>query len=130
MFDKCDRASFDTLDKWKRDFIKHCDPKDPNEYPFIVLGNKCDLADDISVKTEAAKDWCVANGNMPYVETSAKDNVGVDEAFSILIKRALKNDQDHKLDLPNHIKITRNQNSDEKSGTDISKNIKKKKKCC
>lgn len=44
---------------------------------------------------------------MKYFATSAKDNIGVEDAFSVLINKALKADTTGKLNLPEHIKITR-----------------------
>ena len=79
---------------------------------------------------EEAKNWCRQNGDMRYVQTSAKNNVGCEEAFDVLIKQALKHDSTSKLNLPEHIKITRedrNGNKDSKN-TSGSKNSKKKKK--
>ena len=44
------------------------------------MGNKCDLKDGKKVKEEDIKDFCEKN-NIPYYETSAKDNINIDKAF-------------------------------------------------
>ena len=43
VFDLTNRASFDSLDKWKRNFITNGAPASPEKFPFIVVGNKKDL---------------------------------------------------------------------------------------
>ena len=39
---------------------------------------------------QMAQRWCKANGDIPYIETSAKENVSVDEAFMEMSKKAIK----------------------------------------
>ena len=132
VFDLTDRDSFENLSRWKRDFIKHCDPKDPNKYPFVVLGNKSDLKEDIAVNEDEVRKWWADNGDMEYVCTSAKDNIGVDVAFNKLIKQALENDTTGKLNLPEHIRISK-ANEDQRSGAttrDSQSRYKVKKKSC
>ena len=71
--------------------MEHAGPSDPDNFPFILMGNKVDKADDRKVEMGEAKEWTGANGNMPYFETSAMNNTSVDEAFVTLIKKALDN---------------------------------------
>jgi len=41
-FDLTNKASFDNLNKWKAGFLEHAGPSDPDNFPFILVGNKCD----------------------------------------------------------------------------------------
>jgi Ras-related protein Rab-7A len=61
-----------------------------------VLGNKIDVDGGSSrvVSDKKAADWCASNGNIPYFETSAKDDFNVDEAFLTIAKTALANEHE------------------------------------
>lgn len=39
---------------------------------------------------EAVQAWCRENGDIPYYETSALQNISVDNAFVDMVKLALK----------------------------------------
>lgn len=52
-----------------------------DNFPFVVIGNKSDLDDDREVKESKAEKWCNKMGGYEYIETSAKDNDNVEEAF-------------------------------------------------
>lgn len=42
VFDLTDPKTFETLDQWKTEFLNQLNPKDPDNFPFVILGNKCD----------------------------------------------------------------------------------------
>ena len=51
----------------------------PDTFPFMVVGNKLDLADEnrqVSYNTGAR--FCSENGGMTFLETSAKENKNVE----------------------------------------------------
>ena len=81
-----DVQSFQNLSMWKKEFLYYADVKDPENFPFVVLGNKIDVSDR-KVSPEEARRWCTENGNMPYYETSAKQALNVEQAFEAAIKR-------------------------------------------
>ncbi|XP_020244033.1 ras-related protein Rab7-like isoform X2 [Asparagus officinalis] len=91
--------SFETLDNWHDEFLKQANPSNPSTFPFILLGNKVDVDGGNSrvVSEKKAKEWCASRGNMPYFETSAKEDYNVDVAFQCVAKLALENDQDQDL---------------------------------
>jgi GTPase SAR1 family protein len=53
--------SFSRLSMWREEFLLHSCLPSADDVPFIVLGNKCDLVDNIRVSTEEAEAWCRAN---------------------------------------------------------------------
>lgn len=81
-----DSQSFQNIAMWKKEFLYYADVKDPDNFPFVVLGNKSDLASERKVSTDEAKDWCSKNGKLPHFETSAKDAINVDLAFAAAIR--------------------------------------------
>jgi Ras-related protein Rab-7A len=48
-------------------------PKDPENFPFFVFGNKIDRANERVVSNNKVDDWLKKNGDIPYEETSAKE---------------------------------------------------------
>ena len=82
-----DPQSFQNIAMWKKEFLYYADVKDPENFPFVVLGNKSDLLSERKVSLDEATVWCEQNAKLPHFETSAKDAVNVDLAFVAAIKR-------------------------------------------
>lgn len=43
VFDVSAPTSFKSLDSWRDEFLIQASPRDPDNFPFVVLGNKVDL---------------------------------------------------------------------------------------
>ncbi|KAL6502536.1 hypothetical protein OROHE_024541 [Orobanche hederae] len=84
--------SFDNLNNWREEFLIQASPSDPENFPFVVIGNKVDVDGGNSrvVSEKKARAWCASKGNIPYFETSAKEGINVEEAFQVIAKNALK----------------------------------------
>lgn len=54
----------------------------------VLIGNKTDLKNNRIVQKNTAMMWCKKNGNIPYFETSAKDNEGIEEIFNYIANKA------------------------------------------
>ncbi|XP_049849981.1 ras-like protein rasG [Schistocerca gregaria] len=63
--------------------------KDEERYPMIVLGNKCDLGNEREVSIQEGKDLA-SQLNVPFLETSAKACINVEEAFFELVREIRK----------------------------------------
>lgn len=67
---------------WRQNFLQKSMVKSPNTFPFMVLGNKLDLAESDQENREVSEtelnEYCEKNGVGAALETSAKDNVNVD----------------------------------------------------
>ncbi|OWM82274.1 hypothetical protein CDL15_Pgr001848 [Punica granatum] len=87
--------SFESLNNWHAEFLKQADPADSDTFPFILLGNKVDVDGGHSrvVSEKRAREWCASKRNLPYFETSAKENINVEEAFLCVAQIALSSDQ-------------------------------------
>nr|XP_027229449.1 ras-like protein [Penaeus vannamei] len=62
--------------------------KDADVVPMVLVGNKCDLqvrAMDMQQAREVAKNY-----DIPFIETSAKTRMGVDDAFYTLVREIRK----------------------------------------
>jgi len=77
--------SFEDIARY-REQIKRV--KDADEVPLVLVGNKCDLPTR-TVDCEQAKELAQAF-NIPFVETSAKTRMGVDDAFYTLVREIRK----------------------------------------
>lgn len=62
-----------------------------------MLGNKLDKESERKVKSTEAKAWCKEHGDMPYYETSAMQNISVEEAFVEMAKMAIKRESENQL---------------------------------
>jgi len=98
VFDMTEKKTFDNLDTWRQEFLVQSSPADHDTFPFVVLGNKCDLRDKRVVTAKSAEQYCkdkklvAKDTEKPwYFETSAKDSKNVNEAFTAVAQMALEN---------------------------------------
>ena len=106
VFDVVQPKTFDNLDSWRDEFLIQAGPSDPDNFPFIVLGNKVD-ADGRIVVQKRALAWCQSKGNIPYFETSAKEAINVEQAFQVIARSALKSEAEADIfDMPDTIDVT------------------------
>lgn len=86
VFDVTDASSFEKAKKWLFCVRRDADPG----CHIVVAGNKVDLGNARTVTTQAAANWAKDEG-VVYFETSAKENIGVEEMFSSIAKQLAKN---------------------------------------
>ena len=87
-YDVTNLSSFRNLDDWKNEFLIQSCANDPDNFPFIVIGNKTDLPNR-EVSSRRAQFWSDDNNALPHFETSAKEFININEAFKEIIRRAL-----------------------------------------
>lgn len=97
VFDLTSKKSFDNLDTWREEFLVQSGPTETDNFPFVVLGNKCDLKDTRVINNKNAIEYCKSkkimskDGETPmYYETSAKDSKDVTKAFTTVATLALE----------------------------------------
>ena len=83
VYDITNRKSFEDLNMWIDDINNATD-----KVSIILFGNKCDLQNRKISKEEAEK--FAKKNNIPYIETSAKLKLNINEAFSIVVNDAYK----------------------------------------
>ena len=122
-----DAQSFYNLETWRKEFLYYADVKDPEHFPFVLLGNKADLPTR-EVRLGEVESWCISNGSMPYFETSAKAATNVELAFISSVERLLK--LEHNLDkqMKPGANYTNAVNLNKQNG--VGKSAESKSNCC
>lgn len=70
--------------------MQKSEPKEPHTLPFLVLGNKSDIEEgQRKINKEEAAKYCAENGYIFY-ETSARDNINIEEAFRNLVVKVIE----------------------------------------
>ena len=116
IYDITNRDSFKNLENW----LKEIEGEASEKVLKILIGNKCDLEEDRDIKFEEGQAFANRNG-MQFMETSAKANTNINEAFEALAKLM--------------IKFTSENNIPQKKDTMVLKassgqDLKIKRKCC
>ena len=83
VFDVANKKSFNDLDMWLSEIKNVTD-----QVSIILFGNKCELTDREVTKKEAEK--FAKDHKIPYIETSAKLNLNIEQGFSIVVNDAYK----------------------------------------
>ena len=60
------------------------------DIPFVLIGNKLDLIEDVGevIDRDEARSFAEGEGSI-YIETSAKSGINVDESFTELTRRII-----------------------------------------
>ena len=85
VYDCSSRASFSHLNFWLNEVEKYCSNSDAVK---MLVANKID-SNDIQVTREEGERFAVEN-SMLFVETSAKTNSGIQQAFEELVLKCLE----------------------------------------
>jgi len=77
-------TSFEAMNKLRNTLIRTIEPDGPL-VPIILVGNKCDLEEDRVVQTEEGKRQAT-RWNIEFMESSARDNINVNEVFFKMVR--------------------------------------------
>ena len=105
VFDNTKKTTFESLPTWIKEVKEIKD-----NIPIVLFGNKCDLIENADVEKDEAEEFAKDN-NMEYFETSAKENINIENGFKSIIDKAYETAQ-------------------EEDGLDLKKTTKKKKSKC
>jgi Ras-related protein Rab-7A len=108
--DLTDEKSFEAIDNWRTEFLNQLSPKNPENYPFVLLCNKCDKIEERKVQEIKIKKYSETK-NIPYFEASAKNSRNVESAFEEVARLALKRNikEDDILFIPDRIVLKTNE---------------------
>jgi len=89
-------TTFEAVERWKKDLDSKVFLPDGSRIPTILLANKCDQVKNgvPSSDERFMNDYCQQNGFDGWFETSAKDNVNIDEAAKFLVNKIMEMDSE------------------------------------
>lgn len=90
------RNSFEEINQFHQQILR---VKDRDLFPVVVVANKCDLEYERQVGMNEGRDLA-RHFSCKFIETSAKQRINVDEAFSLLVREIRKFNRDQKTDRP------------------------------
>jgi len=96
VYDITRRETFDHLTEWLEDCRKYSNPN----MVVMLIGNKCDLEEKRQISREEGEKFAKQNG-LFFLETSAKTDQNVDEAFIATAKAIYEKAQKGELNLDN-----------------------------
>ena len=84
------RQSFDEIRVFEQQILR---VKDKDNFPMIMVGNKCDLESERQVSSEEGYRLAQSFG-CPFIETSAKARTNVDKSFYDLVREIRRYNRD------------------------------------
>ncbi|MGH0171139.1 UNVERIFIED_CONTAM: hypothetical protein FKN15_060639 [Acipenser sinensis] len=94
VFDVTRGSTFEAVSKWKHDLDSKVKLPSGGAIPVVLLANKCDQKKDGNGDNSSNMDqFCKESGFIGWFETSAKDNINVEEAARFLVENILINDK-------------------------------------
>ena len=118
LYDVTDKDSFKNLSNWLIEIEKNAS----KNVLKVLIGNKCDLEDKRVVTFNQGKEFADTYG-LKFIETSAKKNLNVNEAFETLGRELMNASSDKKF-----IKQKENKKISVAKAQDL--NLQKKEGCC
>lgn len=88
VYDITRRNTFENLDKWVKELKNFAE----EGIVTVLIGNKSDLRQFRSVKTEQGEEYAGRN-SMIFLETSALDSSNIDEAFNLAVQEIAKHEK-------------------------------------
>lgn len=88
VYDVCNRKSFDNVVGWIKGAQENAWSHD-HQIRIVLVANKVDLGEDRRVVSELEGRELAEKFNARYVETSAKSDIGVTQAFESLVRDAI-----------------------------------------
>ncbi|KAF4082051.1 hypothetical protein AMELA_G00147290 [Ameiurus melas] len=95
VFDVTRPTTFEAVAKWKEDLDSKLTLANGKSITTVLLANKCDQSKDILVNNGLKMDqFCQENGFVGWFETSAKENLNINEAANFLVKHIIASEND------------------------------------
>ena len=111
------KLSFEQITGWIKLFEEEHFGKD--NIPKYLVGNKCDLENDIKVEEDLINDFINNKKDMIYFQTSAKDNINIEKVFQEMAEKLYEEDKKSGIEDKPQKKLDKQPNKE-----------KKRKECC
>ena len=94
VFDVTRASTFEAVIRWKNDLDSKVSLPDGSRIPCVLLANKCDLAkENLTNNNEQMNEFCKDKGFAGWFETSAKDDINVEQAAKFLVSKILEKEK-------------------------------------
>lgn len=94
VFDVTRASTFEAVQKWKNDLDNKVMLPNGVPIPVVLLANKCDQAKEGLVNNATQMDeYCNDRGFLKWFETSAKEDININEAAKYLVSKILENEK-------------------------------------
>ncbi|XP_067289136.1 ras-related protein Rab-38b [Pseudorasbora parva] len=95
VFDVNRPTTFEAVSKWKEDLDSKLILSNGQSVATVLLANKCDQNRDFLTNNGLKMDqYCKENGFVGWFETSAKENLNINEAANFLVKHIIASEND------------------------------------
>ncbi|XP_046873440.1 ras-related protein Rab-38-like [Hypomesus transpacificus] len=95
VFDVTRPTTFEAVAKWKEDLDSKLMLANGQSIATVLLANKCDQGRDVLTNNAIKMDqFCKDHGFVGWFETSAKENVNINEAANFLVKHIMSTEND------------------------------------
>ena len=85
VYDVAQAKSFENINKWLRNIDDHAS----DDVVKMLIGNKCDMEDKRCI-SRVRGDALAREHGIPFMETSAKNNINIEKAFYEMARLILK----------------------------------------
>ncbi|XP_051542102.1 ras-related protein Rab-38-like [Myxocyprinus asiaticus] len=95
VYDVTRPTTFEAVSKWKEDLDSKLILSNGQGIATVLLANKCDQNRDFLTNSGLKMDqYCKENGFVGWFETSAKENININEASNFLVKHIIASEHD------------------------------------
>ncbi|XP_070835289.1 ras-related protein Rab-32 [Chaetodon trifascialis] len=89
VFDITNSSTLEAAAEWKQDLDSNVGLDSGRPVPAVLLANKCDMIGRNRDLVSSLDGFCKDNSFVGWFETSAKDNINIDEAGAFLVKQMM-----------------------------------------
>ncbi len=100
VYDITERSTFDKVRGWIDSVLENKD-----DVNMILLGNKVDIDNYREVQKEEGEAFAYKSNKIPFFETSAKANIGIEDCIMLLVKDVMNSSKRKNLSKKNSIDL-------------------------
>ncbi|XP_076013548.1 ras-related protein Rab-32 [Genypterus blacodes] len=89
VFNITETSTLEAASEWKQELDSRVCLNSGRPVPAVLLANKCDMTGRSKVLVSSLDEFCNVNRFPGWFDTSAKDNINIDEAVAFLVKQMM-----------------------------------------